>query len=249
MTADVRRAILAHLGRGSDGRFSRSYLVATIRREIDCGETEVYEALWGLVAEGLLYLDPAGQGSGTDNWRWRLSSDGRRAFQGGSWEPRDPEGYLSRLDRAIPNLHPEARMYLTEALRAFNSRCYLASSVMLGVASERAFLEMASHFALSSLPGAAQFDSELSKKRNTYAFLWIQFRKRFEPIREEMPDGLGDLLTLDSVGDLIRVTRNDAGHPSGTVIDEETARAHLTIAPFYLSKMKRLAEHFEQNPK
>jgi hypothetical protein len=34
-------------------------------------DTDVWEALWGLVGDGLVYLDTAGQGSDTDNWRWR----------------------------------------------------------------------------------------------------------------------------------------------------------------------------------
>ena len=50
-----------------------------------------------LVGDGLIYLDTAGQGSGTDNWRWRLSEVGQRVAKGGIWEPRDPDGYLVRL--------------------------------------------------------------------------------------------------------------------------------------------------------
>jgi hypothetical protein len=248
MTVDVRRVVLERLGSGGASRFGRPYLVGTLHREVGCSETEVWEALWGLVGEGLVYLDTAGQGSGTDNWQWRLSADGKRVAQGGSWEPRDPDGYLHRVRREIPDLDELVDLYLTEALRSFNSRCYLATSVMLGVAAERAFLAMAASYATSEVTGAPAMAKELARPRSNYFALWTEFRKRIEPVRQDLPDGLADALTLDAIADLIRLTRNDVGHPTGRQIDEDTARVHLTIAPMYLRKMRQLAAHFAQVP-
>ena len=248
MTVDVRRAVLDRLVSGGTSRFGRPYLVGTLHREVGCSETEVWEALWGLVGEGLLYLDTAGQGSGTDNWQWRLSADGQRIAKGGSWEPRDPDGYLDRVRREIPDLDEFVEMYLTEALRSFNGRCYLATSVMLGVAAERAFLVMAAAYAASSVPGAQAMARELARPRSNYFALWTEFRKRIEPVRQDLPDGLADSLTLDAIADLIRLTRNEVGHPTGRQIDEDTARVHLTIAPTYLRKMRALTIHFDESP-
>jgi len=248
MTVDVRRAVLALLESGGGGRFGRSYLVATIRQRLHCADTDVWEALWGLVGDGLVYLDTAGQGSGTDNWVWRLSAEGQRVAKGGTWEPRDPDGYLDRIRREIPDLDDLVELYLTEALQSFNGRCYLATSVMLGVAAERAFLVMARSYASSSMAGAAAMDRELARSRSTYFALWTDFRRRIEPVRQDLPDGLADALTLDAIADLIRLTRNEVGHPTGRKIDEDTARVHLTIAPVYLRKMHQLSAHFAQLP-
>lgn len=248
MSREIRRAVLRHLGSGADSRFSESYLVSPISREARCAPTAVWEELWGLVADGLVYLDPAGQGSSTDNWRWRLSTDGERVARGGTWEPRDPDGYLERLRRDIPGLDRLVELYLTEALRSFNARCYLATSVMLGVAAERAFLAMAEKFAASPMPGALAIAKELAKARSNYFALWTEFRKRIEPVRQELPDGLADPLTLDAIADLIRLTRNEVGHPTGRQIDEDTAHVHLVIAPVYLGKMHQLATHFVGMP-
>lgn len=66
MGVDVRRAVLAHLGSGADSRFGHSHLVATVRQRTHCADTDVWEVLWALVDDGLVYLDTAGQGSGTD---------------------------------------------------------------------------------------------------------------------------------------------------------------------------------------
>jgi hypothetical protein len=245
MTTDVRRAVLQLLGT-SDSRFGRRYFVTTARQAVGCTDTEVWESLWSLVADRLVYLDPGVQGSGTDNWHWRLSSDGQRAVQGGTWEPRDPDGYMDRLRRMIPSVDAQIEMYLTEALLSFNARCYLATSLMLGVAAERAFLLMSAQYAGSSLQGADQMARELKKPRNSYFGLWTEFRKQIEPIRNGLPDGTADPLTLDAVADLIRLTRNDVGHPTGRQVDEDTARVHLTIAPSYLQKMAALTSYFAE---
>lgn len=244
MTVDVRGAVLNRLGSGGSSGFGRSHLVGTLRGEIGCSETEVWEALWGLVGEGLVYLDTAGQGSSTDNWQWCLSADGKRIAQGGTWEPRDPDGYLTRIRREIPDLDELVELYLTEALRSFNGWCYLATSVMLGVAAERAFLVMAATYAASGIAGAPAMAKELARPRSNYFALWTEFRKRIEPIRQDLPNGLADALTLDAIADLIRLTRNEVGHPTGRQIDEDTARVHLTVAPMYLRKMQLLAAHF-----
>lgn len=246
MTLDLRRALLNRLAAGGDSRFGRSYLVGSVRRELGCSDTAVWEALWGLVGVGLVYLDTAGQGSGTDNWQWCLSAEGRRVALGGTWEPGDPDGFLKRVKREIADLDELVELYLSEALQSFNSRCYLATSVMLGVAAERAFLVMAASYAASGVSGAQAMARELARPRSNYFALWTEFRRRIEPIRPQLPDGLADALTLDAIADLIRLTRNEVGHPTGRQIDEDTARVHLTIAPMYLRKMQLLAAHFDQ---
>lgn len=246
MRTDVRRAALAYLGTGADPRFGHQYAVTSIRQQTGCSKTDAWEALWALVADGLIYLDPNGQQP--DNWRWRVSADGQKVVNGGTWEPRDPEGYLARIRRDIPDLDGLVELYLAEALRSFNGRCYLATSVMLGVAAERAFLVMAKSYAASSVAGAPAIAKELGKARGNYFALWTEFRKRIEPVRQVLPSGLADALTLDAIADLIRMTRNEVGHPTGRQIDEDTARVHLTIAPVYLRKMQLLSVHFAGMP-
>lgn len=232
---------------GIDGRFFRGYLQATICQKTGCRPHQAWEALWGLTADGLVYLDPEGQPS-PDNWRWKLSERGMQAASGGPWEPRDPEGYLRRLRRRVPDLDPIALRYVQEALGAFNARCYLASAVMLGVASEQVFAGLG-HSLVNALGSSAdKLRQILENPKSSQHARFIEVRKRIEPLRPQLPDDLGDNLTMDAVADLLRITRNDAGHPTGRNVDEDTAYTHLQMAARYLEKMTILRRHFEENP-
>lgn len=243
---DLRTRLLQHLVTPqADNRFGHPYLVGPMASSAGCPPHDVWEALWGLVGEGLIYLDPAGQGSGTDNWRWRPSSVGMRAATSGAWEPRDPEGYLRRLRNHSPAIDPAALSYVEEALRAFNARCYLATSVMLGVASERVVDGLARNVVEAAGGSAKKLQEALDNPRIQQYARFIELRNQLEPMRSQLPEGLADTLTLDAVADLLRITRNDAGHPTGAGVDEDTAYTHLQMAARYLQKMTVLQAHFD----
>lgn len=237
----MRAQVLQHLGTPqAECRFGHPYLARTVAERANCRPHEVWEALWGLVGEGLVYLDPAGQGP--DNWQWRLSATGVQAVSGGSWEPRDPEGYLGRLRQHTPTVDSIAIRYVTEALRAFNARCYLASSVMLGVASERVVDGLGKAIVSRGGDSAKRLRAVLENPRTSQFSRFTEMRKHLEPMRSELPDGLADTLTLDAVADLLRLTRNEAGHPTGTEVDEDTAYTHLQMAARYIQKITDLQE-------
>jgi hypothetical protein len=227
---------------GTDTRYA--ILERHARDRFSCHPHEVAEVLWGLVGEGLAYVDRAGQGP--DNWHWAASALGIKVANGGSWEPRDPTGYLTRLRNRAPGLDDDTIRYVQEALAAFNARCYLATSVMLGVASERAFGRLAHAFA-QCRPASERprLTERLENPRTMYHRRFEEFRKRLEPVRDSLPDGLADNLSMDAIADLLRVSRNNAGHPTGKAIDEDTAFTHLQVAAQYLVKMTNLSEHFE----
>jgi|GEM_PF-5292708 hypothetical protein len=246
METEIRQEILKQISTG-DNRFSSLYLPAKVAEKIKCTQTQVWENLWHLVSDELIYLEPGT--SGIDHWRWRLSKYGKDAVTGKSWEPKDPEGFLTRLKREIPEIDELVEMYLSQALKAYSARCYLASSVMLGVAAEQSFRIMATAFAGSSFQGSEQMEKLLENKRKNYYEQWEEFRKRIDSQRKTLPNDMADKLTLDAIADLIRLTRNEAGHPSGKEIDEDTARLHLIMATTYLKRMDLLTQHFIKNKK
>jgi hypothetical protein len=51
-------------------------------------------------------------------------------------------------------------------------------------------------------------------------------------------------LTLDSVLDLLRINRNEAGHPTGRKVDRDEAYINLQMFARYLQKLYALRTFF-----
>jgi hypothetical protein len=116
---------------------------------------------------------------------------------------------------------------------------------MLGVAAEQVFTGLA-RAVVAAEPGRGKLREALDNARSSQDARFAELRKVIEPLRPTLPSGLADQITLDGAADLLRVTRNDAGHPTGILVDEDTARAHLQVAAPWFGKMTALREHFEQ---
>jgi hypothetical protein len=247
---NLRRTVLKLLAANADARWGKGlhYFYEAVKKEHSqpVRPLEVMEVLWQLLSEGLIFIDysqPA-----PDNWEWILSERGRRvALSDTDFDPGDPDGYLQALRANIPDLDDQIFVYVHEALRSYNSGAFLASSVMLGVASERAFQHLGESFA-TWLPQneAIRFREVFDNPRQNYIAKFVEFRKRIEPRKGELPQEFADnmALTLDSVLDLLRINRNEAGHPTGRRVDEREAYINLQIFGRYLIKLHALRDFF-----
>lgn len=244
--SSLRRDALRAVGVGRDNRFGEGYLIGRLRESTGASSTELWEVLWALLADGLLFIDRRGQ-SAPENWHWVVSRRGRAALQDEDYVPHDPEGFLTELSDRNEGMDDLVLTYAREALHAFNAQCYLASSVMVGVASERALLLLMEAFA-STLEGAERqkFDEVLNHPRRGIYFKFDEFRKRLEPRKPELPEWIRDSLALhlDAVADLLRVARNDSGHPTGRHLDGGTAYVNLRMFGRYTEKLWALRSHF-----
>lgn len=251
-STDLQTAVLKVLANpNSDKRLGRGrhYLIQEVLKEFDPGAVygrNVMAAIWALIGQGLAYIDFAQPAP--ENWTLGLTEAGARALQDRGMNPDNSGEYLTRLAAMVPDATPTVLRYAGEAVASYNGRCYLASAVMLGVASEAGFLEMALAFG-AWLPEAqgAKFDQLIRSPRMNYIAKFAEFRKRIEPRRSQLPAELSDgmSLTLDSVLDLLRVFRNDAGHPTGKQISREDAFINLQMFARYLQKLYALKAFFE----
>jgi hypothetical protein len=251
---NLRRTVLEYLA--DHGRIQlkrgKDDLIEQLRRQDPSSQTHhLMRIFWHLLSEGLLFIDYTAEYP--SQWDWRLSERGLQVAKSqADYEPEDPERYLETLKAQIPNLDEQIFLYAKEALGAYSARCYLASTVMLGVASERAFQLLGEAFA-SWLPSTEEekFRETFDKTNRTYVDKFEQFRKRIEPRKSEIPSELSDnmALTLDSVLDLLRINRNDAGHPTGKQFDREETFINLQIFARYLKKLYAFKEFFLTSPK
>jgi hypothetical protein len=60
-----------------------------------------------------------------------------------------------------------------------------------------------------------------------------------------MPGDAGDSLTLDTIADLLRIYRNDSGHPTGKQISREDAYSNLRVFMSYMERLYKLKAFFE----
>ncbi len=191
---------------------------ASYRGEAPPAAHEISATLWGLVARGLVYIDLSQ--SAPENWEWRLTDAGSASAKDENFNPDDTEEFFKRLRTSAPDLPEIVGLYMREALSCYTHRAYLASAVMLGVASEAALLEL--------IPTAATWLGQFGKKlsdasnngRTPIGPLFEVFRKAIEPHKQLLPEALRDGLTItfDAVADAIRQTRNESGVATENVL-------------------------------
>lgn len=250
----AQRLVLQLLGKeGLDHRFGRGrhYLAEKVVESYGGSPAltpnQVMETFWSLIAQGLAYLDM--EQSAPENWALRLTGAGRAALTDEEFNPDDASGFLTSLFRRIPEMSVLVKRYVEEAVRAYNHQLYLASAVMLGVASEAAFLEMAERFAtLLQGDSKAKFSAVLAEPKVSYMQKFTEFTKRVDPFRADLPGDIGETFDLDTLAtlNLLRLYRNDAGHPTGRDVTREDCFLNLRVGATYLQRLYALKAHFTE---
>jgi hypothetical protein len=179
----------------------------------------VRDVFWDLFRQGAITL-----GLNDSNPAWpffRLSHFGKKIL--GNQNPyrfHDVDSFISLVKREVPDISPEAIIYLQEAVSTFYADCSLASCVMLGVAAESEFLRL-----LDIATASTNFGSVFAgTKKETFIRTKIRkFREALKPILSSLNprEHFEDVETnLDLIQSVLRVARNDAGHPTGSKMPE-----------------------------
>jgi hypothetical protein len=156
---------------------------------------------------------------------------GKRCLESGEFT-----AYDTGLRVKVPNVYEGVILYLTEALQCFRAGTYLGSAVMLGVASETVLLALraAVENAFTSQQDRKRFAAKTVGK--TAKTISDEIYKRLDPNMEQITAALGreDITAeLSGIFQLIRKTRNEAGHPTGRKIEREEAFALIQLFPSY----------------
>jgi hypothetical protein len=220
------------------------------RQFLDKGDQPLLlEVIWSLIVQGVLV---PGSDDIRQGWPFlRLTEYGRRCVDEDRILPHDPDGYLREFQKAIPNADPAVIEYLTESLQCFIHGLNRAAAVMLGGASEKAVLLLIESYtnSISDIPTRQRFESEVQKTQSIFR-KYEFFDKQFSGIKNRMPKMLAENVDslLRGVFDLIRNSRNDAGHPaSGTLLDRDLVYSHLRLFIPYCERIYGLIGWFETN--
>lgn len=190
----------------------------------------VHQAFWDLVANGLAM--PGNRNGQDNNLPWLCATDyGIACAQEGRQLPIDSEGFIEGMD--LNHVDDIIRLYIEEAVSTFSSRNYLAASAMAGCALERAILVMTDAY-LSKIPSGKKpaYKTEVlsAQKIKTRFDNFLKFLED-NGIKKALPRSTQE--TLDSlfpaIVNLIRITRNDVGHPTGREMDRDEAEALIYL--------------------
>jgi hypothetical protein len=194
--------------------------------------------IWELIIQGIV-VPGAGLGGGSGDPGlpfFQITDWGKRCLAEGEFLPYDTGQFIDRLKVKVPAVDQLVLRYLTESLQCFRGATFLGSAVMVGVASERVLLSLrnAIELALDTQEKKRKFIADTAGK--SVKRIYDEIRKRLEPIMELITAALKkeDISAeLSGIFDLIRKTRNDAGHPTGRDVEREEAFALLQLFPSY----------------
>jgi hypothetical protein len=209
----------------------------------------VREIIWELLVQGI--LAPGLNHANLDPPWIHVTEYGHQCLEAGDILPHDPDGYLERLQQQIEEtLDDTVLMYLRESLLTFLAGRYLAATVMLGVASEKCI-----DLLIESYLNAVADQNKKTKFERKMKEAGRSVKRRFDALRDDLltaslPPKLADALDIQLSGifTLIRYSRNEAGHPTGRVIDRDVVYGNLLLFPQYCMRIYGLIEHLETNP-
>jgi hypothetical protein len=201
------------------------------------------EVFWDLFRDGVITL-------GSDQYNekfpfFRLTARGAKALEGdNAYLLHDLSSFEAQVRSRIPNIDDATLTYLKEALHAFRSGCVLSSAVMLGVAAEHTFdsilQTIADNPAVAADYASVHKERSLLRKINKFKSKIVQKKASFpKPILEDFDT---NFLALQS---LIRMFRNESGHPTGQTLEREQAFVNIQLFIPFCEKAYDLIEYFE----
>ncbi len=199
------------------------------------------KVMWELALQGVLV--PTERGVHGLLGGARLTEYGRECITQEQTLPHDIDGYVANLRASMDEAPDEMLLqYAEEALECFQRDNLRAAVVMLGVAAERS-LEILKNAYIKSLDEENREKAESKLKER-------MLRKRFDNLWRRIhvntiPEGLQDRMEGDFWGafQLIRKSRNEAGHFTAVETDKLTALACLASFPGYVRTLFQLVEY------
>ncbi len=210
----------------------------------------ISEVFWQLLVEGVI---APGANSSNMNLPWfHLTEHGRQVVMGDAAHAHDPDAYLARLRARVVPPDDTVLAYVAEGVATFRHGTMIASAVMIGIAAERVFLLVcdAMHASLADPSEKARFEKILGRFAMKPKLDWIHAKLTALQSRRLPGFPEGSLLMVTAIYELLRVQRNDLGHPREAPprLDREDVFASLQIFPRYYETANQLIQFLRSNP-
>lgn len=197
-------------------------------------EKAVFDVVWELILEGV-FAPGSRLYNANQLPHLHITEYGRKCFDAGQLTPHDADGYLERIKKDNPRIDAITLMYLGEALHTFRSGNHLATAVMVGVAAENILLKLVDAVQAALDTTARQTKFEQMTKGKKAKDLHDEVLVRIKSPAKPLPIALSPVVQrhLNGIFDLIRESRNDAGHPTGRRMERSETQALLLLFPVY----------------
>jgi len=217
-------------------------------KELDPDREKIREIMWELIIQGVLLPGVSDSQPGLPFLT--LTGYGEQVVALGEIQPHDPDGYLTLLKTEIPSLDVEIERYITESLQAYRRGLLLSSAVTMGVASEKAFILL--HEELTN-----SITDPIKKKKFLDLQASYKTKQKFDAVKKELisnkskyPRNISENLEthLDTIFQVIRVTRNEVGHPTGKILNRSEVFVRLQLFVEYTKIVYQLIDWLQLNP-
>ena len=207
------------------------------------------EVFWQLIAQGVIC---PGKNAANPNLPFFTITDyGEKVLEEEKFIPHDPTGYLREFGEIVNNADPIVLAYLEESLRCFTTGCFLASTMTLGIASERVFLNLCDVLlnSLNNQSEKQQFQKIYDGNSMIAKAQW--FENKIENIVQNNKRALPENTRthLSGIFNLIRVQRNDIGHPQNNLKtpSRDEVYVYLRLFPQYCLTVKKIRKYLSNN--
>jgi hypothetical protein len=157
----------------------------------------------------------------------------------------DVSSYERAIRAEIPSISETTLLYLKEAMQAFRAGCILSTTVMLGVAAEHTFMLL-----LEEIEASTKYEKTYAAvfRERTVLQKINKFKNILDQHAKDLPSDIKEDLDTHFAGILsvIRTFRNQAGHPTGKILEREQAFVLLQLFIPYCKKLYQLTKYFEE---
>jgi len=167
--------------------------------------------------------------------------------------PYEIERFPEIIKERIKDCDPIIISFIEEAIKALKSELLLATSFLVGAASEKAIHIMIDTYceSIENQTNRERFKQRVGKKRVISAN-YEEFKQSYKSCKNPCEDIFlsHDLETiLDSMFTFYRTTRNVVGHPQvAPNLDKGILTANMAQFVTYLEKIYALINYFQTNP-
>lgn len=214
---------------------------------------KIYEAFHILLNRGIISSGAIGN-YGPNLPNFHLTEYGFKCLQKIDILPYDNEGYLNRLEE-INGLDEWVKFYIEQALECFNSYCYEASLIMVGLANEFIMETLINNYLNYLSRNDSNEQQRLKNQLVRATAISIRYSKYLESLGRRMRNDTSlnnlskyiDKLASETFMSYMRLTRNELSHPSEIKTDRITALMIFISFINYCERQYIFVNYFKNN--